>query len=492
MIPIPTLGVGVIYSPGLEGLFEAGRDVIDVVEVEPETLWLESRLNHPSYRFDTYALDLLLQYPQRKLVHGVGFPVGGTLPPEESHLEPFTSAIAALDSPWASEHLSFNQVNGPSGSSSTGFLLPPLQTPELVTIVAGNIANLRDSLPVPFAFETGANYLQPQPGELTDGEFFAAVADSANCGILLDLHNVWTNQENGRQSVLDLVDELALERVWEIHLGGGEALDGYRLDAHSDLVPPQVMELAQDVVVRLPNLKALVFEITPEYVMAKGLSIDSLLEQIHQMRNIWEARGRDTRIPQLAPRIDLSEAPTRMPSPDKWEWALTEAIRGKDTADSGELTAHLAGDPGVAIYRKLISSVRAGMAVTNLKLTSRLLRLSLGELAFEHLLHDFWRAYPPALFSSAEASNFGSYLRTKNLSIPHLYEVLTFELALQKVLVSGTREIVRFSCDPGTVLGPLQEGRLPDHVGGDEDETPFELELRGDTGGRRGLDVSIS
>ena len=122
---------------------------------------------------------------------------------------------------WASEHLSFNQARLAGREFFGGFLLPPVQTMASARIAARNIAAVKDLLPVPFAFETGVNYLAPQPGEMPDGAFFAAVAEQADCGILLDLHNLWCNERNGRQRVLDVVAELPLDRVWEVHLAGG-------------------------------------------------------------------------------------------------------------------------------------------------------------------------------------------------------------------------------------------------------------------------------
>ena len=48
------------------------------------------------------------------------------------------------------------------------------------------------------------------------------MADAADCGILLDLHNVLCNARNGRQSVAAFCYTLPLKRVWELHLAGGE------------------------------------------------------------------------------------------------------------------------------------------------------------------------------------------------------------------------------------------------------------------------------
>jgi uncharacterized protein (UPF0276 family) len=84
--------------------------------------------------------------------------------------------------------------------------------------------------------ETPVSYLPPAPGEWPDGAFVAAVAEAADCGILLDLHNALRNARNGRQSVPAFCDALSPERVWELHLAGGERESGFHLDAHAGLI----------------------------------------------------------------------------------------------------------------------------------------------------------------------------------------------------------------------------------------------------------------
>ena len=79
---------------------------------------------------------------------------------------------------------------------------------------------------LPFLVETGVSYLRPRPGELSDGAYIAGVAERADCGILLDLHNLLTNERNGRQPVSEVLDELPLERVLEVHVAGGSRRAG--------------------------------------------------------------------------------------------------------------------------------------------------------------------------------------------------------------------------------------------------------------------------
>jgi hypothetical protein len=161
---------------------------------------------------------------------------------------------------------------------------------------------------------------------MSDGEFFRVIADKADCGILLDLHNLWCNQLNGRQSVLDVLSEIPLDRVWEIHLAGGKSFNEFWLDAHSGLVPSQVMELAEEIIPRLPNLKALIFEIMPDYILAEKLKIDALVNQLIEMKKLWGLRSKsrsiNTRYKNQAYLFSSNYAHS-VQTPDSEEWKNT-------------------------------------------------------------------------------------------------------------------------------------------------------------------------
>ena len=137
--------------------------------------------------------------------------------------------------------------------------------------------------------ETGVNYLRPRSDELRDGNFVRRVSEAADCGLLLDLHNVFTNALNGRQPLDAFLDDLPLERVWEVHLAGGMELDGFWLDAHSGAIPDALYSVAEQLIPRLPNLGAIIFEIFPSFVPVVGL--DLVEEQIHRLHALWRRRA---------------------------------------------------------------------------------------------------------------------------------------------------------------------------------------------------------
>jgi uncharacterized protein (UPF0276 family) len=459
---VPALGVGVTYFGGLDPVLERCAHRIDVVEVEPQTLWfLEA---DGGYRPDRDTLEHLASYPAAKLMHGIGFPVGGTRRPDPRQVPPLREMAAALAPAWMSEHLSFNRAGGAAGEEfNTGFLLPPRQTREGAAAAAASIRAMAEALPMPLAVETGVNYLRPRRDEMDDGAFVAAVVEAADCGILLDLHNLWANERNGRQCVEDFLAQIPLDRVWEIHLAGGNEQDGYWLDSHSGPVPPPLDELAARVIPRLPNLGAILFEIFPAYLENGGLGM--LERQIEDLHRLWDRRGRAARerrpkLAAAAPRSAAQAAPLPGPSPEVWEDALGAVAVGRPPR--GPLHLELAADPGIAVVQDLIGDFRAGMVVRTLKLSCRLLMLTLGAPGLRRLLRGYWAASPPQLFASAEADAFRRHLDGLDLDVPHLPPVLAFESAANATLLDGRPRLVPFPFDPLPVLRALAEGRLPD------------------------------
>ncbi|NHZ35947.1 multinuclear nonheme iron-dependent oxidase [Massilia rubra] len=460
---LPETGVGMVCLPGLEAFIEAAHDLIDVIEIEPQPLWFKSAAAGVPYAVNADVLAQLCADPHPKLVHGVGFPVGGSVPPEPDQVALFVDVVKALGASWASEHLSFSRVDGADGVFNTGFLLPPVQSAQTVALAAANIRALSAQLPVPFAFETGVNYLRPMHGEMSDGAFFGAIAEEADCAILLDLHNLWCNEKNGRQGVLAALDEMPLERVCEVHLAGGDHLDGYYLDAHSGLVPPELMQLAHTVLPRLPNLKALIFEIVPAYMPARAIAQRELRAQLLDLRQLWDERTRRLQVAGGAPRAkarNITAADSALPSPTEWERALAGRVLESD-ADA-PFAQVFDADNGVAVLRQLVAAVRSGTIVDSMTLSYRLIVLSLGEPAFLALLRAFWKTRPPEPFATEEALNFAEFLRTQALAIPHLDEVLAFELASHQVRMYAQHKTVRFTCSPLPLLMALRQARMPD------------------------------
>jgi len=260
----PSLGVGLTYCSGIDQVLEQCAELIGVVEVEPQTLWRDPGAGD-AFRVDHATVDRLASLPCAKLLHGIGFPVGGTRAPSSRQIPPLLEMIDALEVPWMSEHLSFNQATGPDGAFNTGFMLPPRQTDDGVAAAIRSIRTMADALPIPLAVETGVSYLRPREDEMDDGAFVAEVVEGADCGIVLDLHNIWINEHNGRQPVDRFLNQIPRDRVWEVHLAGGSERSGFWVDSHSGPAPAELIALAREIQVGVRNRFGV--ELTPEPVL---------------------------------------------------------------------------------------------------------------------------------------------------------------------------------------------------------------------------------
>ena len=467
-IELPELGVGIVYSSSLDPLLEACPDLIQVLEVEPQTTWIETGDVNEPYLVRTDVTADIAALPGRKLVHSIGTPVGGSVKANGAQLPLLRETVESLRAPWASEHLSFNLTP----DFFTGFFLPPRQTDRGIELYRRAVIDLRDALGVPIAVETGVNYLRPRPDEIPDGEFMAVLAERADCGILLDLHNIFCNERNGRQSIDRFLSQLPLDRVWELHLAGGFEMEGFWLDAHSGEIPEALEKICRDVIPALPNVKAIVFEIFSSFLPHFGMDRTRReLEKIHELWSLRRTGARRPRTPAAGP-WPVTAAGT---SPEEWERALGSMVIGREP--SNPLEAALSSDPGVPLVTALIKEFRASMVVGVYRLSCRLMMLALGPDIFRALLEDFWSKTPPNQFAGTEAEAFAEYLVAKNLRLPQLQAILAFERAALRTLRDGQSRVVKFSVDPLPMLRALADGILLENPGTPGD---FEIELTQD------------
>ncbi|HET9640750.1 MAG TPA: DUF692 family protein [Allosphingosinicella sp.] len=455
---LPDLGAGFVYLPGLASICASLGAVCDVVEVEPQTLWSRTNPGEPGgggIRINEASLDSVLALGRPVLVHSVGFAIGGSCDGDRDQADALGETLRHLRPPWWSEHVSFLSAGEGGERRNVGFLMPPIQSLECVALVVDRIMRLQDRYGLPFAFETGVNYLKPQPGELPDGIFWGEIATRADCGILLDLHNLWANEVNGRQKLREAVASLPLERVWEIHVAGGQSHKGYWLDSHSGLPPAEVWHAARELVPSLPAVRAIILEVIPDYVTANAIDDEALIGALAKIGSIW--RGRGTAAGAVTPRGGAAAVATgAVPAVADWE----RMVGGAAAWDDGAAPEALLNDGGIEIYRDLIGMGRRGMIVEALPLATRYLYLALEEEGLDALFGAFWRRCSYSPFASDEALNFAAFVG-KHVELPHLGEVIGFELAAHRAALTGRPQTTWFSCDPEPLLLALKAGTRP-------------------------------
>ncbi len=451
---LPELGVGIIYSPLIEKIaFPDG--LLDTLEIEPQTLCIrnkEDKLIAPWTAFESVA-----EMPYHKLVHSIGAPVGGGLAPAEEQLALIRYATELFQSPWVTEHLSFNATT----EFNTGFFLPPCQTEKGLQQAINNVQQLQNAIGVPIAVETGVNYLRPNDREIPDGQFVAELCQRTGCGILLDIHNLFANQLNGRQGIKAFLEQIPLEHVVEIHIAGGTELNGLWMDSHSGPIDERLLAITREILPDLPNLKQITYEIFDSYIPVVGDR--TIIREMENVRNLWENRKTAYTIPETKQMPREVIAVQKMNSelePEQWERILGSLVIGKPTENLG-----YDDRARVDTYQYLIREFRASMIARIFKLTTRYMMLVLGKEAFVVVLRDFWSGCAPEQLSYKEALNFSDYLFEKNFKLPWLFRLLKYEVAVLRTLMDNELRIVHFDADPTPMFNALSQGKLPDQIG---------------------------
>ncbi len=106
-----------------------------------------------------------------------------------------------------------------------------------------SLSKVRDFLEIPIAVENVSSYAEFHVSEMTEWEFLTEVVESADCGILLDVNNIYVSSRNHNFDPDDYVDGVPAERVAQIHIAGHSKFEKYILDTHDHPVIDPVWKL---------------------------------------------------------------------------------------------------------------------------------------------------------------------------------------------------------------------------------------------------------
>ena len=227
------------------------------------------------YKFDQAAE----RYPLA--VHGLSLSLGGQAPLDRELLKNTKALMTQYNSTFFSEHLSYCECEGHLYD-----LLPMPFTEEAVKHVAQRIRYVQDFLGLQISLENTSYYLHSPTSTMNEVEFLNAIAQEADCGIHLDVNNIYVNGVN--HGLLDpyvFLDQVDVKRVNYIHIAGHdeehsaaqvvEDLEGesfnkikgaYRhlpellIDTHGEAVKGTVWDLLEYAYQRLPAIPPTLLE----------------------------------------------------------------------------------------------------------------------------------------------------------------------------------------------------------------------------------------
>jgi len=198
------IGLGLRHE-FLEDLQNTTR-AIDFLEIVPE-MWLR-----PSQR--GWLEPVADRWPV--VPHSIHLSIGGPDPIDAQFVCVINEIVRRLDAPFYSDHLCYSSVGG----LQTGELLPLPFSDEAIDHVVARCRELAGMLEVPLVLEN-PTYYSVMPGSTMDeAVFINRILDEADCGMLLDVNNVYVNARNHGYDAHAFIDRMPLDRVRQIHLAG--------------------------------------------------------------------------------------------------------------------------------------------------------------------------------------------------------------------------------------------------------------------------------
>ena len=102
---------------------------------------------------------------------------------------------------------------------------------------------MSDILERPLVLENPSSYVEFADSTMPEWEFLARLAEDADCGLLLDVNNVYVSAFNHGFDPNAYVDAIPADRVVQYHLAGHTNKGTHIIDTHSDHAVPEVWEL---------------------------------------------------------------------------------------------------------------------------------------------------------------------------------------------------------------------------------------------------------
>jgi uncharacterized protein (UPF0276 family) len=181
------------------------------------------------------------------VLHGVSLSIASTEPLHAGYLDELAELARAVEPVWISDHLSWGTAHG----ISLHDLLPIPYTEESLVHVASRVQTVQERLGRRILLENPSSYLSFRGSEMTEYEFLAELARRADCGILLDVNNVFVSACNHGFDPHAYLGAMPVERVGQIHLAGHAIEGALRIDTHDGYVCPEVWQLYAEAIARL-------------------------------------------------------------------------------------------------------------------------------------------------------------------------------------------------------------------------------------------------
>lgn len=187
------------------------------------------------------------------VLHGVSLSIGSVDPLDEGYLKKLKALYDRISPAWVSDHLCWTGVEG----ENLHDLLPLPYTEEALTHLVERVKRVQDFLGRRLLLENVSTYVEFTHSEIPEWEFLGEVARRADCGILLDINNIYVSHRNHGFDPLTYLTAIPTDRVGQFHLAGHTDNGDHVIDTHDHPVADPVWELYREAHRLFPGVSTL-------------------------------------------------------------------------------------------------------------------------------------------------------------------------------------------------------------------------------------------
>ena len=171
--------------------------------------------------------------------HGVGLSLASTDPVNMQYLVKLKQLVERFQPEQISDHLAWVST----GNHYAHELMPFPYTEEALTMISTKICFIEDFLGTQLIVENPSSYLDFNMADMTEWEFLQQLVSNTDCGLLIDINNVYVSARNNHFSASEYISNINPGQVKEIHLAGYEDRGSYLFDTHGHRIHDQVWSL---------------------------------------------------------------------------------------------------------------------------------------------------------------------------------------------------------------------------------------------------------
>jgi uncharacterized protein (UPF0276 family) len=226
-----------------------------IIETHPRVDWFE--IISENFMVDGGRPLEVLEAVRRDypiVMHGVALSIGSCDPLNRDYLVRLRELARRFEPAWISDHLCWSGIGG----HNLHDLVPLPFTEEALHHVVDRVRTVQMILGRPILLENISSYLTYRASTIPEWEFLGAVADRADCGILLDINNIHVTAFNQGFDPIRYIDAIPARHVAQFHLAGYSDHGDYLLDTHDHPVSAAVWKLYEYAVRRIGPVTTLI------------------------------------------------------------------------------------------------------------------------------------------------------------------------------------------------------------------------------------------